>query len=145
MVAAGTLPCDTSQDALTSGRLRPSQFARTRSRGALITSGSDSRRRAADCGAAFSTVLRRVEPVHAVSRGMPPCDAGGLRGSGIAHGLIGSRFRIRLPGPSRLSQRRPAPVKAYDASLVENTMNRPLTSTSGLVLSTSPEHWVSLL
>lgn len=144
MGVAGIMPCYTCRDAFTSGSLRPSQSARIRLRGALIISGWPSRRRAAPrryCGAAFSIGLTRVEPVHAVSTcGMSLCDAGG-----IAHGLIGSWFRIRLPVPARLSQRRPALVDAYDASLVENTMNRPLTSTSGLVLSTSPEHWVSLL
>lgn len=129
MAFAGTMPCDTSRDAFTSGGRRPSQPARTRLRGALITSGSHSKRRAVYCGAAFSIGLGRD---HVVCRqAMPVASEGG----GIAHGLIGSRCRIRLP----------VPAEAYDASLVENTMNRPLTSTSGLVLSTSPLHRVSLL
>lgn len=144
MGVAGTMLCYTSRDAFTSGSLRPSQPARTRLRGALIISGSPSRRRAApqrfQSGSRASS--RFTQSVHVACRyAMPVASEGG----GIAHGLIGSWFRIRLPVPVRLSQRRPALVDAYDASLVENTMNRPLTSTSGLVLSTSPEHWVSLL
>lgn len=148
MGVAGTMPCYTCRDAFTSGSLRPSQPARTRLRGALIISGSPSRRRAAPQYAArrFQSGSRAssrfTQLVHVACRyAMPVASEGG----GIAHGLIGSRFRIRLPVPVRLLQRRPALVDAYDASLVENTMNRPLTSTSGLVLSTSPEHWVSLL
>lgn len=146
MGVAGTMPCYTCRDAFTSGSLRPSQPARTRLRGALVISGSPSGRRAATAARRFQSgsgaSSRFTQSVHVVCRyAMPVASEGG----GIAHGLIGSRFRIRLLVPVRLSQRRPALVDAYDASLVENTMNRPLTSTSGLVLSTSPEHWVSLL
>lgn len=145
MVSAGTMPCDTSQDA--SPLAVPDSLSppHTRSRRALIPCGSHSRR-AARHGGKFSTGLRRVEPVYAVHVACRYAMPVASEGAGIALGLIGLRSRIRSQMPSRLSQRPPAPVNAYDASSVENTMNLWLTSTSGTTgLSFSPVHWVGLL
>ncbi|WP_247351251.1 hypothetical protein, partial [Ralstonia pseudosolanacearum] len=65
------MPCYTCRDAFTSGSLRPSQSARIRLRGALIISGSPSRRRAApqyaarrfQSGSRASSRFTQLEPL----------------------------------------------------------------------------------